>query len=386
MRDIPMSYEVDLLSKLVAIDTTSTERRGYEEIATLLVKEAQNLGLKAEKIVDKKGIPQILITIPNAPEKAKKVVFITHYDVVPAGEGWDFNPFKPFVKDDKLYGRGAADNKSNIAAAITAFSEAAKEKLPLKIHPVLAVAGGEETGESEEFFKTIKGDLAIVLDVGCESISVGASGSVRLTVKVKGKQAHSAYPYKGVNAIYEAVKIIEFIKRKGKEFEKTILSKFPAPTYYERLPRRMNVTMINSGIAANIIPSECTLTIDVRTIPEEKAGKVAEEAKRMLENFAEENSIDIEVQIKSFSNGWYTANQKAIAKVKEIAEEAAGKPLKISAELGGTDGRYLIDRMPVIQYGTLREDTNFHGKNEFVHLADVKTVKAFVKKLLITQL
>jgi succinyl-diaminopimelate desuccinylase len=386
MRDIPMSYEVDLLSKLVAIDTTSTERRGYEEIATLLVKEAQSLGLKAEKIVDKKGIPQILITIPNAPEKAKKVVFITHYDVVPAGEGWDFNPFKPFVKDDKLYGRGAADNKSNIAAAITAFSEAAKEKLPLKIHPVLAVAGGEETGESEEFFKTIKGDLAIVLDVGCESISVGASGSVRLTVRVKGKQAHSAYPYKGVNAIYEAVKIIEFIKRKGREFEKTILSKFPVPTRYERLPRRMNVTMINSGIAANIIPGECTLTIDVRTIPEEKAGKVAEEAKRMLENFAEENSIDIEVQIKSFSNGWYTANQKAIAKVKEIAEEAAGKPLKISAELGGTDGRYLIDRMPVIQYGTLREDTNFHGKNEFVRLADVKTVKAFVKKLLITQL
>ena len=386
MRDILMSCEIDLLSKLVAIDTTSTERRGYEEIANLLVKEAQSLGLKAEKIVDTKGIPQILITIPNAPEKAKKVVFITHYDVVPAGEGWDFNPFKPFVKDGKLYGRGAADNKSNIAAAIAAFSEAVKEKLPLKIHPILAVAGGEETGESEEFFKTIKGDLAIVLDVGCESISIGASGSARLTVTVKGKQAHSAYPYNGVNAIYEAAKIIEFIKRKGKEFEKTVLSKLPAPTHYERLPRRMNVTMINSGIAANIIPGECTLTIDIRTIPEEKAEKVAEEAKHMLENFAKENSIAIEVQVKSLSNGWYTTNQKTVDKVKKIAEEAAGKPLKISAELGGTDGRYLIERMPVIQYGTLREDTNFHGKNEFVHLADIKTVKAFIKKLLTTQI
>lgn len=386
MRDILMSYEIDLLSKLVAIDTTSTERRGYEEIANLLVDEAKRLGLKAERIVDKNGIPQILITIPNAPEKAKKVVFITHYDVVPAGEGWDFNPFKPFVKDDKLYGRGAADNKSNIAAAIIAFSEAVKEKLSLKIHPVLAVAGGEETGESEEFFKTIKGDLAIVLDVGCESISIGASGSARLTVKVKGKQAHSAYPYRGVNAIYEAAKIIEFIERKGKEFEKTVLSKLPAPSHYERLPRRMNVTMISSGIAANIIPGECTLTIDIRTIPEEKAEKVAEETKHMLENFAKENSIDVEVQIKSFLNGWYTANQEAVDKVKEIAEEVAGKPLKISAELGGTDGRYLIERMPVIQYGTLREDTNFHGKNEFVHLEDVKTIKAFVKKLLTTQL
>lgn len=385
MRDILMSYEIDLLLKLVAIDTTSTERRGYDEIATLLVKEAQSLGLKAEKIVDKKGIPQILITIPNAPENAKKVFFITHYDVVPAGEGWDFNPFKPFVKDDKLYGRGAADNKSNIAAAMVAFSEVVKEKLPLKINPVLVVAGGEETGESKKFFKTIKGDLAIVLDVGCESISIGASGSARLTVMVKGKQAHSAYPYKGVNAIYEAAKIIDFIKREGRKFEKTVLSNFPAPSHYERLPRRMNVTMINSGIAANVIPGECTLVIDIRTIPEEKAERVAEEAKRMLENFAEKNSIDMDVQIKSLSDGWYTADQEAIAKVKEIAEEAAGKSLKISVELGGTDGRYLIDRMPVIQYGTLREDTNFHGKNEFVHLADIKTVKAFVKKLLATQ-
>ena len=383
---MPLSYEVNLLLKLVSIDTTSTERKNYEKIANLLAEEARKLGLTAEKIVDKKGIPQVLITIPGAPEKAKKVVFITHYDVVPPGEGWDFDPFKPFVKDGKLYGRGAADNKSNIAAAIAAFSEAVKEKLPLKIYPVLAVAGGEETGESEDFFKTIEGSLAIVLDVGCESISIGASGSTRLTVKVRGKQAHSAYPYKGVNAIYEATKVIEFVKEKGKEFEKTVLSKFPASTHYGRLPRRMNVTMINSGVAANIIPGECTLTIDIRTIPEEKADEVAEEVKNVLENFAKENALDITVEVKSFSNGWYTDDEEIVKKIKKIAEEMAGKKLKVSVELGGTDGRYLIDRMPVIQFGTLREDTNFHGKNEFVHLEDVENVKAFVKKLLITQL
>lgn len=378
--------EVNLLSKLVSIDTTSTERKNYGEITTLLVEEARKLGLTAEKVVDKKAIPHVIIKIPGAPEKAKKVVFITHYDVVPAGEDWDCDPFKPFVKDSKLYGRGAADNKSNIVAAIAAFSEVSKEKLPLKVYPVLAVAGGEETGESEDFFKKLEGDLAIVLDVGCESISIGASGSARLLVKVKGKQAHSAYPYKGLNAIYEATKVIDFIKKKGTEFEKAILSKFPAPTYYERLPRRMNITMINSGVAANIIPGECTLTIDVRTIPEESAEKVAGEVKNILENFAKENALEVEVQIKSFSNGWYTNNEKVAAKIKEIAEEAIGKKLKASVELGGTDGRYLIDRMPVIQYGTLREDTNFHGRNEFVHLEDLKTVKAFIKKLLVTQL
>lgn len=179
-----MEYETSLLSKLVAIDTTSTERRNYEEMATLLIKEAQNLGLKTEKIVDKKGIPQVLVSVPNAPQRAKKIVFITHYDIVPAGEGWDFEPFKPFVKSGKLYGRGAADDKSNIVAALVAFSEVLKEKLPLKVHPVLVIVGGEETGESEDFFNSINGDLGVVLDVGCENLSIGASGAARLKVKV----------------------------------------------------------------------------------------------------------------------------------------------------------------------------------------------------------
>ena len=380
------SEEVNLLSKLVSIDTTSTERKNYETFADLLMEETQKRGLTAEKVVDKKGIPHIIVTIPTAPKKAKKVVFITHYDVVPAGEGWDFDPFKPFVKDGRLYGRGAADNKSNIVAAVTAFHEALKEKLPLKVYPILAVAGGEETGESEDFFETLEGDLAVVLDVGCESISIGSSGLARLTVKVLGRQAHSACPYKGINAIYETIKVIEFVKRKAKEFEENVLSKFPASTYYKRLSRRMSVTMINGGVAANIIPGECTLTIDVRTIPEEKAGKVAEEVKAILENFAKREGINIEVQVQSFSDGWYTTNKKVVNTIKKIAESVVGEKLKLSVELGGTDGRYLIERMPVVQFGTLREDTNIHGKNEFVYLADLDVVKRFIKKVLTVQL
>jgi len=377
---------VSLLSKLVSIDTTSTERKNFEKMADILVEESQRMNLTAEKRTDKRGIPHVLVSVPGAPKKAKKVIFVTHYDIVPAGEGWDFDPFKPFVRDGKLYGRGAADNKSNIVAALVAFHEVLEENLQLKVNPVLAVAGGEETGESEGFFKTLEGDLAVILDVGCESISIGASGSVRLVVKVFGQQAHSAYPYKGVNAIYEAVKVIEFIKRKAEEFEKTVLSKFPAPTHYEKLPRRMSATMVSGGVAANIIPGECNITVDVRTIPEENAKEVAKEVGDMLEHFAKENKLNMMVEVKSFSNGWYTADEKVVNTVRKVAEEVVGKPLKVSVELGGTDGRYLIERMPVVQFGTLREDTNFHGINEFVYLTDLMIVKSFVKRLLATEL
>ena len=380
-----LKYECDLLCRLVAVDTDSTQRKNYDKITDMLIGEAERIGLKAEKIVDEKGIPHVMITFHKVPE-AKKVVFLTHYDVVPAGEGWEFDPFKPFIKDGKLFGRGAADDKSNIVAALAAFKEVLEEKLPVKVNPVLIVAGGEETGEGESFFRKIDGDICVVLDSGCEGLSIGASGVARLNVKVLGKQAHSAYPFRGENAIYQASKIIAFIEKIAKETEKRVISRFYAPTYYEYVPRRISVTMIDGGVAANIIPAECNLLVDVRTIPEEKAEKAAEELRKIIEDYAEKNGIKVEVEAKAFMDGWYTTDEKIIEKFREILEEVLGRKVKVVVELGGTDGVFMIDRMPVIQFGTMRDENNIHGKNEFVYLEDIEKVKKFVKTIITSDL
>ena len=376
-----LEYECDLLCRLVAINTDSTQRKNYDKITGMLIGEAERIGLKAEKIVDEKGIPHVMITFHRVPE-AKKVVFLTHYDVVPAGEGWEFDPFKPFIKDGKLFGRGAADDKSNIVAALAAFKEVLEEKLPVKVNPVLIVAGGEETGEGESFFRKIDGDICVVLDSGCEGLSIVASGVARLNVKVLGKQAHSAYPFRGENAIYQASKIAAFIEKIAKETEKRVISRFYAPTYYEYVPRRISVTKINGGVAANIIPAECNLLVDVRTIPEEKAEKAAEELRKTIEDYAEKNGIKVKVEVKAFMNGWYTTDEKIIEKFREILEEVLGRKVKVVVELGGTDGVFMIDRMPVIQFGTMREENNIHGKNEFVYLEDIEKVRKFVKNVI----
>ena len=67
-------------------------------------------------------------------------------------------------------------------------------------------------------------------------------------------------------------------------------------------------------------------------------------------------------------DGWYTADEKIIRKFKEILEEVLGRKVKVVVELGGTDGVFMIDRMPVIQFGTMRDENNIHGKSEFVYL------------------
>jgi len=381
-----VDYMVEFLKRLVSVDTTSTERKNYDKITEVIMEEAKKIGCNVEKVIDGKGIPHLKITLPNAPKDGKKVVFLTHYDVVPPGEGWNFDPFKPFVKDGKVYGRGASDDKSCIVAALTAFKEIIEEKLEPKIYPVLIVSGGEETGESEEFYRSITGDIGVVLDSGPEGLSIGASGVARVTVLVKGKQAHSAYPFKGRNAIYLAAKIASYVEKLGKELEKTVVSKYDAPEHYEKLPARANVTIIESGVAANIIPGECKLVIDRRTIPEEKAEDAALELKRKIEEFAKENNIEVEIDAKGLMDAWVTTDEKVIEKFKQILKDVTGEEPKVIVELGGTDGVHLIDRMPVIQFGALRGDNNFHGLNEFVYIDDLVLTKEFVKKTILTAL
>lgn len=379
-------YVIDLLLKLVSIDTNSYERKNYEVITNLIEEEAKKIGCSVEKIVDKKGIPHLKITLPNAPQEGKKVIFLTHYDVVPAGDGWDFDPFLPFVKDGKIFGRGASDDKSGIAATLAAFKEIIEKNVQPKIFPMLIVAGGEETGESEEFFRSIEGDIGVVLDVGPEGLSIGASGVARVKVIVKGEQTHSAYPFKGKNAIYKAAKLVSYLEKLAQELENTVKSKYDAPEYYEKLPARMSVTIMKAGVAPNIIPGECEIIIDRRTIPEEKAVDAAKDLETKIINFARENGIEIDIKAKGLMDAWVTSDEAVITKFAEILKEVTGKEPKIVVELGGTDGVHLIERMPVIQFGALRGDNNIHGKNEFVHIEDLYLTKEFVKKVVLSNI
>ncbi len=376
---------VELLKEFVSIDTTSTERKNFDKMVEVISQRAREFGLVVKKIVDKKKIPHLIISLPNAPKNAKKIIFLTHYDVVPPGEGWSFDPFTPIVKEGKVYGRGASDDKSGIVAGLIAFKEVLDNGLVPKVYPELIVAGGEETGESVDFFKEIMGDIAVVLDVGPEGLSIGASGVARIRVRVKGRQAHSAYPFKGKNAIYEASKLINFLRKYAEELEKTRVSQYAAPEHYEKLPARLSVTMIKGGVAPNIIPGECELIIDRRTIPEEDAEEAAREIQRVILDFAHKEGVDVELDARGLINGWVTKDEKIVMKFKKILEDILGKEVRLVVELGGTDGVHLIDRMPVGQFGALRSENNIHGIDEFVYIKDVILVKDFVKRVILTE-
>ncbi len=360
--------DVDLLKKLVSVDTSGGRNR--EKAVEIIVKASRERGLEAEVVVDKKGIPNVLV---YGRGSGKRVLFVTHYDVVPPGEGWTKDPFNPVLVDGKLYGRGAADDKGAIVAVLEGIS-----KVEGNVEPVLVVAGAEETGESGDFMRSLEGDLAVIVDSG-PTPTVGASGVLKWTVIVKGKQAHSAYPFLGENALYGASKVVSFVEEFGRFAEKFLRSKYRGAEHYERLPVRASATVLHAGSAWNIIPSSATVEISIRTVPGWNNDVVEPLFLDLLDEFARGNGIEYELR-KDIDMGTWVSGGKEVERFLEVYREVTGIHVEPAVELGGTDGVHFADRMPVVQFGPLRPENNVHGPDEFVYLKDLELVERVVER------
>jgi len=366
--------DVDLLKRLVSIPSEPDNMDAKREAAKVISSAAEGRGLHAEYVEDKKGIPNVVVKHPNG--RGHRVVFLVHHDVVPAGDGWDFDPYEPFVEDGKLFGRGAADDKAAIVAALDALASVSD---PV-VDPVIVSVGAEETGESEDFMKQIDGDAIVVLDSG-PYVSIGASGCLRIKLRVFGRQAHSGYPFLGENAIYCAAKILPFIEHLGRIAERTFTSKYRAPEHYHHVPLRLSATMLSAGIAGNIIPDSVDILIDVRTVPGFDNDFAWKWISENVLSFAESANIRISLERDPLMHPWVSEGDHA-RRFADIVSDVTGKPQDIYVELGGTDGVHFADRMPVVQFGPLRSECNIHGKNEFVYLRDVEMVERVVEGVL----
>ena len=340
---------VEFLQRMVRID--SSKKENYPEVVRIIREEAERLGLPV-KIVEEDGMPHLIIG------EGERIV-LTHYDVVPGDD------FSGKVKDGKVFGRGAADCKGNIAAALYALAEVWPEK---KFR--LIVAGGEETQEAEGFFKSIEGREVVVLDASREYLTVGARGVARLHVKVRGKQAHSAYPFLGENPIYPMAELIGKLKEISKELYRSVRSKYGAPpgTPHRSLPLDMSVTVVRAGEAANVIPGEAEMTVDIRFPPDADIEGILKGIEEKLEG--------AEVTSRVLLPGWVTPGTGL---AERLAELTGGE---ICVELGGTDGVHLYERIPeLVQFGVIRQENNIHGSGEFVYIKDLEDVRDVLKRL-----
>ncbi|MFW9934690.1 MAG: ArgE/DapE family deacylase [Candidatus Thorarchaeota archaeon] len=389
MAEAELEYELNLLRKLVEINTTVTSdsRMGYAECSEMIRLTAQQLGLGTEVLdgrdvtIDGESRPNVIVSLEGTSEI--DLLFVTHLDVVPADASkWKTPPFRLRVTSDRAFGRGAADDKSNIVAAMSAMSELAKGEPEINIKLLVTVDEeiGGRAGIGYLFDDIgIRGHAGVVIDSAPNYISIGASGALWGRFIVKGEGGHSGYPEQADNAIYRATRFIEKLKRYHSDVSK-IRSKLRAPPEapYSKVHGRFTVTMLHAGEKENVIPGECEVRFDRRLIPEEDA----KQAENGLQNYINELAEKEETTIADFKilnkvAGYHTdANHPFVRQFSKITKKVVGESLPLAADLGGNDGAHLAQAgIPVVCFGTIRHDTNYHNHNEFVYLKDLQVVR-----------
>ena len=311
----------------------------------------------------------------------------SHFDVVPPGTGWKYPPFKLTVENGKAYGRGTADNKSGIAAVMGALRQLSDEELDINLKLVAGVdeeIGGRYGVDYVMSDWGLKGDAALIVDAGPESLFLGASGIIWGKIVVKGRQGHAGYPFKAKNAIEEAVKLLAEFEQYRKLVEKKESTLNAPPGAPRKLVwGRYSVTMISAGEKENVIPGTCEVRFDRRLLPEEPIEQAERELNNFFQKAIEKTGCEASLELVNRQQGYHTPKDLVFVQtVSESIRKTTGKSLPYAAELGGNDGSFFAKNgIPVVCYGTIRADTRYHGVDEFVYLQDMKNTRDLIVNL-----
>jgi acetylornithine deacetylase len=275
----------ELLARLVAFDTTSHKSNmaliGFVEdylaqhgVASQLVPTADRQKASLFATIGPAGVAGIGLS--------------AHSDVVPAdGQAWDSDPFAVSERQGRLHGRGTADMKGFVACVLAAVPDFCRRRLRTPVHIVLSY--DEETGctgvrplIAEMGGRLVKPRAVIVGEPTSMRVVDAHKGPVRWQVTVEGKAAHSSMAPLGVNAISFAGRLLSELSRIEAE-----LNALKGDARFDPAYSTLQVTEIEGGSAANIVPASCRFGFDVRALP----GLDVAAIERRLAAFAEASCL-----------------------------------------------------------------------------------------------
>jgi len=371
----PASATLELARELIARRSQTPDDAGCQEI---LKHRLTGAGFRCETLTAG-GVTNLWARRGDA---RPVVCFAGHTDVVPSGplDAWSSDPFLPTIRDGFLYGRGAADMKSSLAAFIVAIEAfvAAHPRHPGSI--ALIVTSDEEgpavdgtvrvterlmaRGETLDY--CIVGEPSSVQRLG-DMIKNGRRGTLSGTLRVKGVQGHVAYPQLAKNPIHLVAPVIaELAATKwddGNEY-------FP--------PTSWQVSNIRAGTGAtNVIPGSLELMFNFRYA----TVSTREGLRERLEALLEGHRLDYELQWTASGDPYLTRRGKLVAAVAEAIGENCGITPEVSCTGGTSDGRFIAAICPeVVELGPV--NATIHKIDERVSVADLEPLAAVYRGIL----
>ena len=300
--------------------------------------------------------------------------FAGHLDVVPAGDGWKGDPFGAEIEDGMVVGRGASDMKSAIAAYVAALSRLDSDAGTLS----LFITGDEEgyatygTPRIIDWLneKQIRPDMILIGEPTSverlgDTVKIGRRGSVNMWIDVPGVQGHVAYPHRATNPIPPLARVISALDAvhldDGTEA-------FPASN--------LEFTGISTPTqASNVIPGSATAQLNIRFNNLQQGADLV----RLVEEIAAREAPGSTVRARISGEAFLTPPGPLYDVVVESIEEETGLTPELSTSGGTSDGRFLIQLCPVVDFGL--PNATMHKVGECAAVEDIRTLSRIYERI-----
>lgn len=377
-----MSQRIDpvgLTAALIRCPSVTPDEGGAIELLHQFLADA---GFTCTR-VDRGGIANLYARWGEA-KPGRVFGFNGHTDVVPVGDlaAWKHDPFGAEIVGGVLYGRGACDMKSGVAAFAAAAIDFVRCSPPDGAI-VLAITGDEEADAVDGTRAILdwmeatgeRMDVCLVGEPTCpaqmgEMLKIGRRGSMTAYVTATGLQGHVAYPHRAKNPLPAMVRLLDRLASERLD---------SGTAHFD--PSTLGITTIDTGNPANnVIPAQCWATVNIRFNDAHTSASLSDWLRRQAAVVAQDSGIDIAIETSVSGESFLTPPGAFSALVAEAVYVETGRRPELSTSGGTSDARFIKDHCPVVEFGLVAQ--NMHQVDESVEVAHITQLKAIYGRIL----
>ncbi|NRB01257.1 MAG: succinyl-diaminopimelate desuccinylase [Rhodobacteraceae bacterium] len=370
---------VDLTARLIRCPSVTPKDAGALDILTKFLEGAGFTCTRADR-----GEVSNLYARWGEKGHAKTFGFNGHTDVVPTGpeSDWSVPPFSGEIRDGQIWGRGAADMKSGVAAFAAAAADFVTETPPDGA-VVLAITGDEEgdaidgttalldwmDAEGEAMTACLVGEPTCPEVMG-EMMKIGRRGSMTVFLTARGIQGHSAYPHRARNPVPAMARLVD-------RLASTPLDE--GTDHFD--PSTLAVTTFDTGNPANnVIPGECQATVNIRFNDAHSSSSILAWIDGEVAKIGDETGVEFERTVKVSGESFLTPPGPLSSLIADAVEAETGVRPVASTSGGTSDARFVKDHCPVVEFGLVGQ--TMHKADERVDVAHIEQLKAIYGRIL----
>ena len=370
---------VSLTADLVRCPSVTPEEGGAIDLLEQLLEKN---GFSCTRIV--RGQVSNLFAKWGTGKNGRVFGFNGHTDVVPVGDlsSWTVDPFGAEIKEGYLYGRGATDMKSGVAAFVASAIDFVNNKPP--DGSIVITITGDEEGEAvdgtvaildwmqqngEKIDHCLVGEPTSPSQMG-EMMKIGRRGSMNAKITATGTQGHSAYPDRANNPIVAMVKLLDKLESHQLDV---------GTEHFD--PSTLAITSVDTGNkASNVIPAVTKAAVNIRFNDSHSGSSLVSWLKDEIEKVSAEYGIKFETDFKISGESFITPPGELSDLISEAVKKELGVTPKLSTTGGTSDARFIKDMCPVTEFGLV--GLTMHAVDEKVDTKQINQLKEIYYRIL----